>query len=81
MPIYDYVCNACDTRFEATRKIKERKEAKCPHCEDGVGQHKVSPVNFNYGKMGVDPDMPTAYAKWTKRHEEKGSKKHLGITE
>lgn len=32
-PIYEYVCNACETRFEVKRMTDERAErTRCPNC-------------------------------------------------
>ncbi len=32
MPTYDYVCDACDHRFELFQSIKAPPEKKCPEC-------------------------------------------------
>ncbi len=32
MPTYDYVCDACDHRFELFQSIKADPERKCPKC-------------------------------------------------
>jgi putative FmdB family regulatory protein len=32
MPTYDYVCDACDHRFELFQSIKADPERKCPEC-------------------------------------------------
>lgn len=40
MPLYDFECTGCNTLFEASLKISERKiptESPCPHC----GETKV----------------------------------------
>lgn len=34
MPMYEYVCPACHTRFEELRLAKEADDpSPCPHCE------------------------------------------------
>jgi putative FmdB family regulatory protein len=32
MPTYDYVCDACDHKFELLQSIKEEPKKKCPEC-------------------------------------------------
>jgi putative FmdB family regulatory protein len=32
MPTYDYVCDACDHKFELLQSFKEEKKKKCPEC-------------------------------------------------
>jgi putative FmdB family regulatory protein len=32
MPTYDYVCDACEHRFELFQGIKENPKKKCPQC-------------------------------------------------
>jgi putative FmdB family regulatory protein len=32
MPTYDYVCDACDHRFELFQSITAEPEKKCPQC-------------------------------------------------
>ena len=32
MPTYDYVCDACDHRFELFQSITAKPERKCPAC-------------------------------------------------
>ncbi len=32
MPIYEYVCEKCKVRWEATHVMDERKDEYCPEC-------------------------------------------------
>ncbi len=32
MPTYDYLCEACDHKFELFQSIKAEHERKCPEC-------------------------------------------------
>ena len=33
MPIYEYICSECDSRFEQLRPLSQsNKEADCPNC-------------------------------------------------
>ncbi len=37
MPIYEYVCNNCELRFELLRSLKESGNgASCPSCSNGA---------------------------------------------
>ena len=34
MPIYEYVCSDCDSKFELLRPMsRSEEEASCPHCQ------------------------------------------------
>ena len=33
MPTYDYVCDACDHKFELFQSIKDDPQKKCPECK------------------------------------------------
>ncbi len=39
MPTYDYVCDACDHRFEEFQSITASAKRKCPEC--GRSCHRV----------------------------------------
>jgi len=32
MPIYEFICNPCDSRFEILTSISRASEARCPKC-------------------------------------------------
>ncbi len=32
MPIYEFVCNPCDSRFEILTSISRASEVRCPKC-------------------------------------------------
>jgi len=33
MPTYDYVCDACDHKFELFQSMKDEPQTKCPECK------------------------------------------------
>ena len=33
MPTYEYLCSACDHRFEIEQNMKDGKKKKCPSCK------------------------------------------------
>ena len=37
MPTYDYVCDACDHKFEQFQSMKEDALTKCPKCKKKIG--------------------------------------------
>jgi putative FmdB family regulatory protein len=44
MPIYEYTCPACGTRFEAIKKLGE-DSAPCPRCGGTAGKVAASTVS------------------------------------
>ncbi len=32
MPVYEYLCKQCDTKFEELLRAGESWQARCPHC-------------------------------------------------
>lgn len=45
MPLYEYVCRKCQTKFSEVLTIKEHeaKKVKCPKCKTQDVQHVVEP--------------------------------------
>jgi len=35
MPIYEFICRPCDSRFEVLTSISRASEAHCPRCGSG----------------------------------------------
>jgi putative FmdB family regulatory protein len=33
MPIYEYACNACSTRFDELRRTTDESRITCPNCD------------------------------------------------
>ena len=33
MPVYEYECEACKTRFEKKQSFSDKPEAECPQCK------------------------------------------------
>ena len=55
MPIYEFACKKCDTRFELMRAVSEmNKRAKCPSCKSQATKRLVT--NFAFSK-GSAPDF------------------------
>lgn len=52
MPIYEYVCLACDHEFERIQSINEAAVKKCPHCGKSRAQKKVSRGAFQLKGSG-----------------------------
>jgi putative FmdB family regulatory protein len=65
MPIYEYLCEDCDHRFQHNRKVSERQSARCPEC-GGTGRKTIGAVGVifkgsgwhctDYGKSGRSDD-------------------------
>lgn len=44
MPIYEYVCEKCDKKFESL--IRENEKAVCPDCGSGTVKRLLSACGF-----------------------------------
>jgi len=51
MPLYEYVCEACGTRFEQIRKFSDPPVEKCPAC-GGTVQKLMSLPAFQFKGTG-----------------------------
>jgi len=48
MPIYEYECEECSTRFELRRSFEDESEVRCPKCEGKVRRlFTPVPIIFN----------------------------------
>lgn len=48
MPIYEFTCQSCGTRFEKLfRRVSDEPTHDCPNCE-GEGTRQVSAVSFSF---------------------------------
>ena len=58
MPLYDFICNDCDSPFEVSCKISElkTKEHSCPVCNSlNVTQHILTaPIRAESHRLGVN---------------------------
>ena len=55
MPIYEYLCNDCDTRYERI-VMSARQEITCPKCESK--RHTLQLSVFSAGKSGKGNSAP-----------------------
>jgi len=49
MPIYEYACQICETKFEATVPVEKRDEVDCPNCHGlsiDVARQTSAPAAF-----------------------------------
>ena len=52
MPIYEYICRKCGTRFEVLQSIREDgSNVKCPECST-MGPERVISTFFSSGSCG-----------------------------
>lgn len=58
MPLYEYRCQLCRTRFEQVRSIAERLTARCPACDGPVNQ-LVSVPRIRTDSLDINHVDPT----------------------
>ena len=70
MPTYEYLCKACDHRFELVQKVSDPAPVDCPVCEQGPIQKIFTSVGVifkgsgfhvnDYRKPDKGTDKPSA---------------------
>lgn len=54
MPIYEYVCSGCDSKFELLRPMSRANEAApCPHCQQEAERVLSSFACFSTDESGM----------------------------
>ena len=54
MPIYEYVCSDCSSKFELLRPLSEAdQEAPCPHCQKPARRKMSTFACFSNSSAGV----------------------------
>lgn len=67
MPIYEYLCNACEYKFEKLQKISDDPISVCPECNKDTVKKLISASKFRLAGSGwYETDFKTA--KDTKRN-------------
>ena len=69
MPIYEYVCEACNDTYEALQKISDAPLTVCPHCGEEKLKKKLSAPNFRLKGGG-----------WYETDFKSGNKKNVADT-
>jgi putative FmdB family regulatory protein len=52
MPIYEYICEACDHSHDALQKISDAPLTDCPECGESALKKKVSAPGFRLSGSG-----------------------------
>jgi putative FmdB family regulatory protein len=52
MPIYEYVCDACDESHDALQKISDAPLTDCPACGESSLKKKISAPGFRLSGSG-----------------------------
>lgn len=53
MPIYEYYCPSCESRFEVLRPMsRSREAASCPHCQGEARRMLSIFASFSKGEDG-----------------------------
>ncbi|HEY3308852.1 MAG TPA: zinc ribbon domain-containing protein [Desulfuromonadaceae bacterium] len=51
MPVYEYLCQACDHQFELRQKFSDQPASECPEC-GGAVQKMISSTAFTLKGSG-----------------------------
>ena len=60
MPIYEYVCEECDTRFERI-VLNKQQEIACPKCASKKASIQLSVFATSTGSNGVSTKNSTSF--------------------
>ncbi len=52
MPIYQYVCDACDYMFERVQSFNDEPVSTCPNCDSGSVRRVISSVGVIFKGSG-----------------------------
>ena len=65
MPLYEYACGSCGTKWDARKSLEERHKADCPSC--GKASNRVmSAFSYTFGWVLSDRCLNE---KWGPRDE------------
>lgn len=42
MPMYDYICRNCESKFEIQQQMSDKKLIKCPKCSKRALERQIS---------------------------------------
>jgi putative FmdB family regulatory protein len=73
MPVYDYACDECGTRFEQRRPISQADDLlPCPECASLMVERLLTVPSFNRGVSAPAAATPTGSASPGKRSHRSG---------
>lgn len=58
MITYDYLCNACNDRFELLRSIRDESPVSCPRCASGAVERVFTQAPVLLGARSGKADSP-----------------------
>jgi len=60
MPIFEYKCSACESKFEILTKSNDEHKVSCPECDSSKVKKLFSAFNASTGNVGYsDNSCPT----------------------
>ena len=68
MPVYEYICKACDHEFEREQRISDNPVKKCPRCGAMKAKRLISRTSFVLKGGGWYSDLYSS----TRRDSAKG---------
>lgn len=60
MPLYEYLCEACERRFERLASMAEADATSCPSCGASGARRLISVIGGTTGR--AEPPAPTCGA-------------------
>ncbi len=54
MPIYEYACDGCGTKFEELRRASDESRVTCPHCGSGEVTRQFSSFATEWRPSNVE---------------------------
>lgn len=74
MPIYEYVCAACNFEKEVLQRMSDEPLKECPNCSEPQFRKRISAVGFRLSGSGwYETDFKTGSKKNLAGNDNKGS--------
>lgn len=62
MPIYEYSCNKCLSRFELLRRLSDTAEVKCNKCGSDEVEKVISRFSCGGNNLGASDCAPSSFS-------------------
>ncbi|ADJ25986.1 regulatory protein, FmdB family [Dehalogenimonas lykanthroporepellens BL-DC-9] len=62
MPVYEYKCNQCQSRFELLRRLSDKSDIKCNRCGSTDVERIISNFACGGSSYGVSGCSPSSFS-------------------